>query len=81
MLNIMVLHYHISLSLLLYIKPSEQLLRVAMADKVVLNRTNTELLAPNTQKKQQEQCIGIQYDSQDYSCFESRRLGRKKTAS
>ena len=32
--------------------------RLAMADYIVLNCTNTELLAANTQKKQQAQRIG-----------------------
>ena len=32
--------------------------RLAMADCIVLNRINTELLATNTQKKQQAQRIG-----------------------
>lgn len=36
--------------------------RLAMADRIVLNRTITELLAANTQKKRQ--AIGIQYDGQ-----------------
>ena len=36
----------------------------AMADKIILNRTNTELLAANTQKKQRVHCIGLQYNSQ-----------------
>ena len=38
--------------------------RLAMADKVVLNRTNTELLAANTRKKRQVQHTKIQYDGQ-----------------
>ncbi len=33
-----------------------------MTDRVVLNRTNTELVAANTQKKRQAQHTGIQYD-------------------
>ena len=36
-----------------------------MADRVVLNCTNTELLAANKQKKRRVQHTGIQYDSQD----------------
>lgn len=39
--------------------------RLAMADKIVLNCTNTELLAGNIQKKRQIQYIEIQYDGQD----------------
>lgn len=39
--------------------------RLAMADRVVLNRTNTELLAANTRKKRRAQRTGIQYDDQD----------------
>ena len=35
-----------------------------MADRIVLNCTNTELLAANTQKKRRAQHTGIQYDSQ-----------------
>ena len=35
-----------------------------MADKMVLNRTNTELLAANTQKKRRAQQTGIVYDGQ-----------------
>ena len=38
--------------------------RLAMADRVILNRTNTELLAANTQKKQRIEHTGIHYDSQ-----------------
>ena len=38
--------------------------RLAMADRVVLNRTNTELLAANTRKKRQVQRTGILYDGQ-----------------
>ncbi len=38
--------------------------RLAMADKVVLNRTNTDLLAANTQKKRRPQRTGIAYDGQ-----------------
>ena len=34
--------------------------KFAMADRIVLNRTNTELLAANTRKKQRAQRIGIQ---------------------
>ena len=35
-----------------------------MADRVILNRTNTELLAANTRKKQRAQRTGLQYDGQ-----------------
>ncbi len=35
-----------------------------MADCIFLNRTNTELLAPNTRKKQRAQCTGTQYNGQ-----------------
>lgn len=35
-----------------------------MADRDVLNRTNTELLAANTRKKQRAQRTGLQYDGQ-----------------
>ncbi len=35
-----------------------------MADCIILNRTNTELLAANTRKKQRAQHTGIQYDGQ-----------------
>ncbi len=35
-----------------------------MADRVVLNCTNTELLAANTRKKWQAQRTGIAYDGQ-----------------
>lgn len=38
--------------------------RLAMADRVVLNRTSTELLAANTRKKQRAQRTGLQYDGQ-----------------
>lgn len=34
--------------------------RLAIADRVVLNRTNTELLAANTRKKQRAQRTGLQ---------------------
>ena len=38
--------------------------RLAMTDRIVLNRTNTELLAVNTRKKQRAQRTGTQYDVQ-----------------
>ena len=38
--------------------------RLAMADRIVLNRTNTELLAANIRKKQRAQRTGTQYDGQ-----------------
>ena len=38
--------------------------RRAMADGVILNSTNTELLAANTRKKQHAQRIGLQYNGQ-----------------
>ena len=38
--------------------------RHAIADRVILNRTNMELLAANTQKKRQAQHTGLQYNSQ-----------------
>ncbi len=38
--------------------------RLAMADHIVLNRTNTELLAANTRKKQRVQRKGTKYDGQ-----------------
>ena len=39
--------------------------RPAMADRVISNHTNTELLAANTRKKQRAQRTGLQYDGQD----------------
>lgn len=38
--------------------------RRAMADRVILNRTNTELLAAHTRKKRRVQRTGLQYDDQ-----------------
>ena len=35
-----------------------------MADYIVLNRINTELLAANIRKKQRAQCTGTQYNDQ-----------------
>ena len=35
-----------------------------MTNRIVLNRTNTELLAANTRKKQRAQYTGTQYDFQ-----------------
>ena len=35
-----------------------------MTDRIVLNRTNTELLAANTREKQRAQRTGTQYDVQ-----------------
>ena len=32
-----------------------------MAERVILNYTNTELLAANTQEKQRAECIEIEY--------------------
>ena len=37
---------------------------LAMADRIVLNRTNTELIAANTRKKQRAKRTSTQYDSQ-----------------
>ena len=39
--------------------------RLAIADRVILNRTNTDLLAANTQKKRRAKRTGIAYDGQD----------------
>ena len=36
-----------------------------MTDRIVLNRTNTELLAANTRKKQRAQRTGTEYDIQE----------------
>ena len=36
--------------------------RFAMADRVILNRTNMDLLAANTRKKRRAQRTGIAYD-------------------
>ena len=33
-----------------------------MADRVFLNRINTELMLANTPKKRRTQCTGLQYD-------------------
>ncbi len=44
-----------------------------MADRVVLNGTNTDFLAANTRKKRRAQRTGIVYDGQDAHCFKSRR--------
>ncbi len=38
--------------------------RFAIAGRVILNRTNTELLAAKSRKKQRAQRIGLQYDGQ-----------------
>ena len=58
--------------------------RLAMADRVVLNRTNTELLLANTQKKRRTQRTGLQYDGRGARVLsledveERRRLAEKK---
>ncbi len=39
--------------------------RFAIADRVILNHTNTDLLAANTRKKRQAQRTGITYDGQN----------------
>ena len=38
--------------------------KLAMADRVILNKTNTELYKANVQKKQQKNCMGKQYNAQ-----------------
>ena len=38
--------------------------RLAITDRIVLNHTNTELLAANIQKKRQAQCTEILYNGQ-----------------
>lgn len=55
-----------------------------MADRVVLNRTNAELLLANTQKKRRTQRTGLQYDGRGARVLsledveERRRLAEKK---
>ena len=51
-----------------------------MADRIVLNSINTELLAANTQKKQQDQRTNFQYNSQRARVLnlEKRRLAENK---
>ena len=57
-------HQTLDLLKLTFLHKTLKAARLAMADKVVLNRTNTELLAANTQKKRRAQHIGIRYDGQ-----------------
>ena len=58
--------------------------RLAMADRIVLSRTNTELLVANTRKKQRAQRTGTQYDGQGARVLsledveKSRRLAENK---
>ena len=44
-----------------------------MADRVVLNRTNTDHLAANTRKKRRVQRTGIAYDGQRRQRAENKR--------
>ena len=58
--------------------------RLAIADRVVLNRTNTGLLLANTQAKRRTQRTGLQYDGRGARVLsledieERRRLAEKK---
>ncbi len=51
---------------------------LAMADRIVLNRTNTERLAANTQKKQRAQRTGTQYDGQGARLLSLEDVEKKK---
>ncbi len=52
-----------------------------MVDKVVLKRTNTDLLAANTRKKQQVQQTEIAYDGQGACVLSVEDVKKKKTTS
>lgn len=52
--------------------------RRAMADKVILNRTNTELLAANTQKKRRAQRTGLQYNSQSAQVLSLEEIEKRR---
>ncbi len=52
--------------------------RLAIADRVVVKRTNTELLAANTRKKRREQRTGIQYDGQDASVLSLEYIEKRR---
>ena len=55
--------------------------RLAIADRVVVERANTELLTANTRKKRRAQRTGIQYDGQDASVLSLEDIEKKKTSS
>ena len=52
--------------------------RLAMADRIVLNCTNTEFLAAKVRKKQRAQCIGIQYNGQGACVLSLENVEKKK---
>ncbi len=52
--------------------------RLAMADRIVLNCTNTEFLAAKARKKQRAQCIGIQYNGQGDFVLSLENVEKKK---
>lgn len=49
-----------------------------MADYIVLNCTNTELLVANTRKKQQAQRIDIQYNGQKACVLSMKDVKKRK---
>ncbi len=49
---------------LIFLHQTLKAARLAMADRVLLNRSNTKLLAANTQKEQRVERTGIQYSGQ-----------------
>ncbi len=57
-------HQILDLPKLTFLHKTLKAAKLTMTNRVVLNLTNTELLATNTQKKRRVQRTGIQYDSQ-----------------
>ena len=57
-------HQTLDLPKLTLLHKSLKAARLAMANRVILNRTNTDLLAANTRKKWRAQRTGIAYDGQ-----------------
>ncbi len=55
-------HQTLDFSKLTFLHKTLKAARLSMANRVVLKRTNTELLSANLQKKQRVKRTGIQYD-------------------
>ncbi len=52
-----------------------------MADRVILNRINTEFLRPIHEKKQRAQRTGLQYDGQGARVLSLEDVKKKKATS
>ncbi len=71
-------HQTLDFSKLILLYKTLKAAKLVVADCIVLNCTNTELLTANTQKKQQAQRIGTQYDGQEARVLSSQDVEKKK---